>query len=56
MFWTRILLVDIASIEMIEIKDVETDILTDKTMQQIRKSAVREIGTLLFDPEQIKHQ
>ena len=33
MFWTRVVLVDVANIESIEIKDVETDILTDKTMQ-----------------------
>ena len=32
MFWTRVLLVDKANNENIEIKDVETDILTDKFM------------------------
>ena len=56
MYWTRVLLVDMANIENIEIKEVETDLLTDKTMKQIRKSSVREIGTLIFDPEEIKKQ
>ena len=32
MFWTRVLLVDKASDVNIEIKEVETDIITDKTM------------------------
>ena len=50
MFWTRVLLVDNENNENIEIKDVETDIIADKTMQQIRKSSVREMGNLLFDP------
>ena len=32
MFWTRVLLVDKANDVNIEIKEVETDIITDKTM------------------------
>ena len=32
MFWTRVLLVDKSSDVNIEIKEVETDIITDKTM------------------------
>ena len=56
MYWTRVLLVDAATIEAIEVKDVEADILTDKTMQQIRRSSVRETGTLIFDPEEFKQQ
>ena len=32
MFWTRVLLVDKADDVNIEIKEVETDIITDKTM------------------------
>ena len=32
MFWTRVLLVDKTQDVNIEIKEVETDIITDKTM------------------------
>ena len=56
MYWTRVLLVDAAAIDTIEVKDVEADIIADKTMQQIRRSAVRETGTLIFDPEEFKHR
>ena len=56
MFWTRVLLVDAATSESIEVKDVEADIIADKTMQQIRRNSVRETGTLIFDPEAIKKQ
>ena len=31
--------------------DVETDILTDKSLKQVRKGSVREGSLLLFDPE-----
>ena len=54
MFWTRVVLVDPDANTSIEIKDVEADIIADKALQQIRKSAVRETGSLLFDPEEYK--
>ena len=34
--------------------DVETDILTDKSLKQVRKDSVREVSLLLFDPETFK--
>ena len=54
MLWTQVVLVKSDAIANIEVRDVEGDLVTDKTMQQIRKSASRETGSLLFDPEEFK--
>ena len=34
--------------------DVEVDMMTDKSLKQIRKDSVREGARLLFDPETFK--
>ena len=34
--------------------DVEVDMMTDKSLKQIRKDSVREGAQLLFDPETFK--
>ena len=54
MLWTQVVLVESDAIANIEVRDVEGDLVTDKTMQQIRKSASRETRSLLFDPEEFK--
>ena len=54
MLWTQVVLVESDAIANIEVRDIERDLVTDKTMQQIRKSASRETGSLLFDPEEFK--
>ena len=51
MFWTRVKSVVGANIQRMTIFDVETDILTDKSLKQVRKGSVREGSLLLFDPE-----
>ena len=51
MFWTRVKSVDGANNQRMTIFDVETDILTDKSLKQVRKGSVREGSLLLFDPE-----
>ena len=54
MLWTQVVLVESDAIANIEVRDVEGDLVTDKTMQQIRKSASRDPRSLLFDPEEFK--
>ena len=34
--------------------DVEVDMMTDKSLKQVRKDSVRESAPLLFDPETFK--
>ena len=34
--------------------DVEVDMMTDKSLKQVRKDSVRELAPLLFDPETFK--
>ena len=51
MFWTRVKSVVGAINQRMTIFDVETDILTDKSLKQVRKGSVREGSLLLFDPE-----
>ena len=51
MYWTRVKSVAGAINHRMTIFDVETDIMTDKSLKQIRKGSVREGTSLLFDPE-----
>ena len=51
MYWTRVKNVAGAINQRMTIFDVETDIMTDKSLKQIRKGSVREGTSLLFDPE-----
>ena len=50
-YWTRVKSVAEAINHRITIFDVETDIMTDKSLKQVRKGSVREGTSLLFDPE-----
>ena len=54
MYWTRVKSVVGAINQRMTIFDVETDILTDKSLKQVRKGSVREGSLLLFDPETFK--
>jgi hypothetical protein len=56
MSWTRVKEVDAAVGQRISIWDVEADINLDKTLKQIRKGAVRDLGAIIFDPEFLKEQ
>ena len=53
-YWTRVKNVNLAVNQRLTIFDVEQDILTDKTLRQVRKDSVRESSALLFDPESFK--
>ena len=54
MSWTRVKFLEQAVNQRVTIFDVEQDMLADRNMKQIRKDSVREVGTLLFDPEAFK--
>ena len=54
MYWTRVKSVVGATNQRMTIFDVEVDIITDKSLKQIRKDSVRESAQLLFDPETYK--
>ena len=51
MFWTRVKSVKSAVNQRVTVFDVETDIMTDKSLKQVRRNSVRETIALLFDPE-----
>ena len=51
MFWTRVKSVKSAVNQRVTVFDVETDIMTDKSLKQVRRDSVRETTALLFDPE-----
>ena len=54
MQWTRVKRVTEAADHRMTIFDVEQDIMADKSLKQVRKDAVREVASLLFDPETYK--
>ena len=54
LYWTRVKSVVGATNQRMTIFDVEVDIMTDKSLKQIRKDSVREGAQLLFDPETYK--
>ena len=54
MQWTRVKRVTEATDHRMTIFDVEQDIMADKSLKQVRKDAVREVASLLFDPETYK--
>ena len=54
MYWTRVKSVVGATNQRMTTFDVEVDIMTDKSLKQIRKDSVREGVQLLFDPETYK--
>ena len=54
MYWTRVKRVAEALNLRMTIFDVEVDMMTDKSLKQVRKDSVRESAQLLFDPETFK--
>ena len=54
MAWTRVKELAFESLQRLQIFDVEADLKSDKILKQIRKGSVRDIGTILFDPDEYK--
>ena len=54
MSWTRVKYLEQAVNQRVTIFDVEQDLHADRNLKQIRKDSVRDVGTLLFDPEAFK--
>ena len=54
MYWTRVKSVAKAISQRMTIFDVEMDIMTDKSLKQVRKDSVQEGAPLIFDPETYK--
>ena len=54
MYWTRVKRVKEAINQRMTVFDVEVDMMTDKSLKQIRKDSARESAPLLFDPETFK--
>ena len=56
MSWTRVRDVEATNVQRFKIYDVEEDLKADKSLKQIRKGAVRDLGQMLFDPDDFKDQ
>ena len=56
MSWTRVREITNAVNQRVNIWDVEEDLKQDKALKEIRRGAVRELGVLIFDPEQFADQ
>ena len=56
MYWTRVRDVEVAAEQRVSVYDVEQDLQADKSLQQIRKGAVRDLGVVIFDPETFRDQ
>ena len=54
MSWTRVKEVTTAAGFRISVFDVETDLRQDKALKEIRKGAIRELGAMIFDPDNFK--
>ena len=54
MSWTRVRDVEVPATQHLQIFDVGADLSTEKSLKQVRKGAVRELGSILFDPEEYK--
>ena len=54
MYWTRVKELDTVNQSRMTVFDVEQDIKADKSIKQIRKGSVRDLGKILFDPEDFK--
>ena len=54
MYWTRVKRVSEAINQRMTVFDIEMDMMTDKSLKQVRKDSVRESAQLLFDPETFK--
>ena len=54
MSWTRVREVETALNTRMTVFDVESDLKADKSMKQVRKGSVRELGEMVFDPEDFK--
>jgi hypothetical protein len=49
--WTRVHDIEKAVMQPVGSVDVLQDLQSDMTLKMIRKSAVHELGVLMFDPE-----
>ena len=56
MYWTRVRDVEVAAEQRLAVYDVEQDLQADKSLQQIRKGAVRDLGVVIFDPDTFRDQ
>ena len=56
MSWTRVKDIEATHMSRLKIFDVEEDLKADKSLKQIRKGAVRDLGQMLFDPDDFKDQ
>ena len=54
MSWTRVKEVTTAVGFRISVLNVETDLRQDKALKEIRKGALRELGAMIFDPDNFK--
>ena len=54
MAWTRVRDLDLPLTQRIQVFDVEADLKADKVLKQVRNSAVRDLGSILFDPDEYK--
>ena len=54
MAWTRVKDLELVTSQRIQVFDVEADLQADKSLKQVRKGAIRELGKILFDPDQYK--
>ena len=52
--WTRVVSRESMSHGKITVFDIEKDLEADKVLQRVRSGAIREPGTLLFDPDEWK--
>ena len=54
MAWTRVKELEQAIQDRVQVFDVEADLLTNKSLKQVQKGAIRDLGKILFDPEEFK--
>ena len=54
--WTRVQDIERAVMQPVTSVDVLQDLEGDMTLKMIRKSAVHELGVLMFDPESYNDQ
>ena len=50
--WTRVKSTDESANKRITVFDIEKDLNTDKSLQQVRRNATSFTGSILFDPDE----
>ena len=55
-YWTRVKDVEVAAVKRMATYDTKKDLDSDRSLQQIRKGAVRNLGHIIFDPETFKNE